>query len=142
MINELKQKYPINGQFSVEIGQKISEEAKKHDVPNGYGIYLIYEGFDCCGELIYIGSSGTVNSDGTMGSQGIRKRLGKKQNQTTYRNDFFIEEMKKRQNGISIAWFVTFDETEQKILPAFAESEVMQKFYDLKGRLPELNKKY
>ena len=141
MINVLKKKYPKNGQFNVSIGQKIKEAAKENDVPNDYGIYLIYEGFDCNEELIYIGRSGTIQSDGTMGSQGIRKRLGMKQD-GMYRNDFFKEEMKKRQKGISVAWFVTFNIAGQKTLPALAESEAMQEFYELEGRLPELNKSF
>ena len=139
MINELKKKYPKNGQFNVSIGQNIKEAANENNVPNDYGIYLIYEGFDCNAELIYIGRSGTIQSDGTMGNQGIRKRLGMKQD-GMYRNEFFKEEMKKRQKGISVAWFVTFDKAGQKTLPVFAESEAMQEFYDLEGRLPELNK--
>ncbi len=142
MISDLKRKYPKNGQFNVNIGEKIKEAAKNNDVPNEYGIYLIYEGLNCNGNLIYIGRSGTIDSDGTMGSQGIQKRLGMKQNSKTYRNDFFIEEMKKRQKGISVAWFVTFDESGQNTLPAFAEAEVMQKYYDLNCGLPELNNKY
>ena len=141
MISVLKKKYPMNGQFNVSMGQKITEAAKENNVPNDYGIYLIYEGADCNGELIYIGCSGTMQSDGTMGSQGIRKRLGMKQ-RGMYRNDFYIKEMEKRQKGISVAWFVTFNIAGQKTLPAFAESEAMQEFYELEGRLPELNKSF
>ena len=141
MINVLKSKYPKNGKFNVSMGQKIKEAAKENNVPNDYGIYLIYEGFDCNGELIYIGRSGTIQSDGTMGSQGIRKRLGMKQD-GMYRNDFFKKEMEKRQKGISVAWFVTFNIAGQKTLPALAESEAMQEFYELEGRLPELNKSF
>ena len=141
MINVLKKKYPKNGQFNVSMGQIITEAAKENNVPNDYGIYLIYEGFDCNEELIYIGRSGTIQSDGTMGSQGIRKRLGMKQD-GMYRNDFFKKEMEKRQKGISVAWFVTFNFAGQKTLPALAEAEAMQEFYDLEGRLPELNKSF
>ena len=131
----------MNGQFNVSKGQKITEAIKENNVPNDYGIYLIYEGSDCNGELIYIGRSGTMKSDGTMGSQGIRKRLGMKQCGMS-RNDFYIKEMKKRQKGISVAWFVTFNIAGQKTLPALAESEAMQEFYELEGRLPELNKSF
>ena len=123
------------------MGLKIKEAAKENNVPNDYGINLIYEGFDCNGELIYIGRSGIIQSDGTMGSQGIRKRLGMKQD-GMYRNDFFKKEMEKRQKGISVAWFVTFNIAGQKTLPALAESEAMQEFYELEGRLPELNKSF
>ena len=142
MINVLKKKYPKNGHFNVSMGQKIKEAAKENNVPNEYGIYLIYEGHDCKGELIYIGRSGTIQSDGTIGSQGIRNRLGMKQNGGRYRNDFFKEEMEMRQKGISVAWFVTFNIEGQNTLPALAESEAMQAFYELKGRLPELNKSF
>ena len=128
MINVLKKKYPKCGKFNVSVGQKITDAAKENNVPNEYGIYLIYEGFDCNGELIYIGRSGTIQSDGTMGNQGIRKRLGMKQD-GMYRNDFFRKEMEKRQKGISVAWFVTFSIEGQKTLPALAESQAMQAFY-------------
>ncbi len=141
MINDLKKKYPKNGKINVNMGQKITDAAKENNVPNDYGIYLIHEGFDCNEELIYIGRSGTIQSDGTMGSQGIRKRLGMKQDRM-YRNDFFKKETEKRQKGISVAWFVTFNFAGQKTLPALAEAEAMQEFYELEGRLPELNKSF
>ncbi len=142
MINVLKKKYPKNGQFNVSMGQKITEAVKENKVPNEYGLYLIYEGFYCSGELIYIGSSGKIQSDGTMGSQGIGKRLGMKHNKTKYRNEFFIEEMEKIQKGISVAWFITFNIEGQKTLPTFAEAEAIQVFYELEGRLPRLNKSF
>ena len=68
MISVLKKEYPKNRKFNVSMGQKIKEAAKENNIPNDYEIYLIYEGFDCNGELIYIGRSGTIQSDGTMGS--------------------------------------------------------------------------
>ena len=51
MINVLKKKYPKYGKFNVSVGQKITDAAKENNVPNEYGIYLIYEGFDCNGGI-------------------------------------------------------------------------------------------
>ena len=134
-------KYPENGQFNLRQREDIREIVRKEDVPNKFGVYLIFEGLGCKGTPIYIGSSGRMKSNGTFSRQGIRKRLGMKQD-GVYRNEFFIAEMEKRQSELSFAWFITFNDSEQKTLPAYAEAEMMQEFYDLHGRLPELNKHF
>ncbi len=131
MIDVLKIKYPESGQFNLKMGEKIKEVARKKGVPNGHGIYLIYEGNGCKGDPIYIGKSGTIKSDGTIGKQGIKQRLGKKRGDGVYGNEFFISEMKKRRKGLSFAWFITFDNSGQKTLPAYAEAKIMQNFYFL-----------
>ena len=139
MIANLKRKYPNNGTFNVRMGQQITEAAIDSNVPNGYGVYLIFEGYECSGELIYIGHAGTIRTDGSMKKQGIRKRLGMKQDGMN-RNDFFKNEMEKKRQGISVAWFITFDDDVMKILPTFAEAEAIQEYYRLTCKLPELNK--
>ena len=80
-----------------------------------------------------------MQSDGSMKEQGIRKRLGMKQEKKIYKNDFFEKEVEKRQNGISVAWFITFDCKVTNFLPAFAEAESIQEYYRLNGRLPQIN---
>ncbi len=141
MIERLRKKYRKNGQFNVNIGQKITDAARKAKVPDDRGIYLIYEGFDCIGELIYIGHAGTMTTNGIMKIQGIRKRLGMRQD-GMYRNDFFIRKMKKRKKGISVAWFVTWNYAGEKVLPAFAEAEAIQEYYQSNRALPELNREF
>lgn len=104
-------------------------------------MYLIFEGYECSGELIYIGHAGTIQTDGSMKKQGIRKRLGMKQDGMN-RNIFFKNEMEKRQQGISVAWFITFDDGAMKISPTFAEAEAIQEYYRLTHKLPELNRAF
>jgi len=59
-----------------------------------------------------------------------------------YRREFFqhvIDSAAK--TGISFMWFITF-ETPKKILPAMAEADLMQSFYDKFHCLPVLNKSF
>ena len=93
--------------FNVSMGRKITEATVDSSVPNGYGIYLNYEVYDFSGILNCIGRTGTIQTYGSMKEQGIRKRMRMKQQRIT-RNDFFKME-KKREKGISVAWFITFN---------------------------------
>ena len=50
--------------------------------------------------------------------------------------------MEKPPNGISVAWFITFDEECSSILPSLAEAEAEanQEYYNSTGKLPKWNK--
>jgi hypothetical protein len=136
---ERSERFVIHGQFNVAIGQNITEAVRKNAVPNEFGIYIVHEGHNCTGQPIYIGRSGTILNNGERRSQGIAQRLGKKQAGKS-RNTLFKEVMKSKNKGISVAWFVTLSSNGKGILPALAEAEAIQEFYDLHGKLPELNK--
>ena len=75
-----------HGKFEFVHGASLKAESRT--VCEGYGIYLIYGHYNEHEQLLYIGKSGTVNQDGTMGDQGLRGRLNNKQEKMP-RKQFF-----------------------------------------------------
>ena len=112
-------------------------------------IYMVYHLFEK-ENLIYIGSSGWVNQDGSLGlrNNGMWDRIvnGK---QTFILNGIEttdkrcnIWKRKMKEDGIEklrVDWFVTYNE-EIKHIPAFAEATLIQQYFDVQGKLPSWNK--
>ena len=140
-LESLKKRFKKNGSFDLGKGEKISGVLKENEVPNDYGIYLIFKGFGCEGKAIYIGLAGTVNQNGTMKPQGLSDRMKAKQDDMP-RNRFFANYInEKSPEGLSFAWFVTF-ENGAGVLPAVAEAIEIERFYEKHKELPELNKTF
>lgn len=93
-------------------------------------------------ELVYIGKSGSINKDGTFKSQGLRGRINNKQNKKEKRQVFFERKFKEEKFlALDIFWFATFDNNTQE-LPGYVEGLLMQRFFELHGRLPEWNTEF
>ncbi len=141
ILQALQKSYEKNGTFILRKGELVSKVIRKKKVPNGYGVYLIFNGPKCVGKPIYIGLAGTMNQDGTMKPQGLAERLKAKQ-ENMPRNRFFANYIEKQSpNGLSFAWFVTF-QNGSGVLPAVAEARAIEQFYEKYNKLPELNKQY
>ena len=141
ILQALQNCFENSGTFSLQKGELVSEVIPENNVPNGYGIYLIFQGPNCEGKPIYIGLAGTMNQDGTMKPQGLAERLKAKQEDMS-RNRFFANYIDKSSpNGLSFAWFVTFEDG-SGVLPAVAEARAIEQFFEKYKKLPELNKKY
>jgi len=58
------------------------------------------------------------------------------------RQDFFDKKMVEENiDGLDIYWFVTFDESNND-LPSFVKAQLMQRFYEVHGKLPLWNKNF
>lgn len=139
MFDELD-KYKNKGHFFFQKGSVLKEMSK--DVPNLPGIYYIYR--LCKGEinLVYIGKSGTMLSDGNFKKQGLRDRLNKKQDKHTYRQEYFeLKLAEDKSDALDIYWHVTFDEENQDI-PSYVEGLLLQHYFEIYRQLPEWNKEY
>ncbi|WP_299385986.1 hypothetical protein [uncultured Lacinutrix sp.] len=137
MKNILKE-YVINGTYTFELGDKLSVATK--GVKNEPGVYLFYTIKNQIEELVYIGSSGTMQQNGIFKDQLLKKRLQNKQ-EGVRRQVFF--EMKIKQDNIDaikVEWYVTFNEN-IKHLPAYIEAKLLQAYYDDNKQLPIWNKK-
>jgi hypothetical protein len=135
-ILELKNKSFISGNFELKQGEDIRKILKEKNVPNEYGVYIIYNDKN---EIIYIGKAGTVNNDGSFKKQGLRKRLKNRQ-QKKSRNIFFQEIIGKyNYEFLYFKWFVTYREN-KGIYPFLAEAELLAKYLDIYKKLPLLNK--
>jgi hypothetical protein len=135
-ILELEKKSFISGNFKLKQGEDIRKILKEENVPNKYGVYIIYNDKN---EIIYIGKAGTVNNDGSFKNQGLKKRLKNRQ-QKKSRKVFFQEIIEKyNYEFLYFKWFVTYQE-DKGIYPFLAEAELLAKYLDIYKRLPLLNR--
>ncbi len=132
-------KYKNNGHFFYEKGMNLKELSR--DVPNLPGVYYILRLAEDKVSLVYIGKSGTILNNGKFKEQGLNGRLNNKQ-ESMKREDFFNKKCEDENiDALDIYWFVTVDK-ENNDLPGFVEGTLIQRFYEVHGKLPEWNKEY
>ena len=138
LVRIASQSFPQNGSFKLLPGQDIHERIRESRVPDKPGVYLI------CGterercRLLQIGKAGTLTNDGSFKNQKLPGRLGAKQGGMS-RQKFFQIEMSERQlDSLLFYWFVTFDR-KLRIIPAKAEADLLQRYFDDNGHLPAWN---
>ncbi|MFW6352712.1 MAG: hypothetical protein ACOC2E_10015, partial [Bacteroidota bacterium] len=138
MFDETK-KYKKNGHFFFKKGDLLSEVS--HDVLELPGVFYIIRLARGSVELVYIGSSGTVTKNGQFTGQLLKSRINGTQNGMK-RQDFFNKKMTEENiDGLDIYWFVTIDKSNDD-LPAFVKGQLMQRFYEVHGRLPLWNEEF
>lgn len=136
MFDELN-KYKNHGHFFFSLGDNLKDASA--EVPNLPGIYVIYRLARGRVELVYIGKSGTVEQNGDFKKQLLNSRLNNKQEGIS-RQQYFEQKIKEQNiDALDIYWYATFDEKHQD-LPAYVEGLILQRFFDVHGRLPEWNK--
>lgn len=144
MFDELN-KYKHNDHFFFEATQKLSKVCNAPTDKSG--VYIIYKLARGKVEMVYIGSSGQKNKDGTIktrtaGLGGIKDRLvnGK---QFGGSRKFTLPLMMKMQkiDALDIYWYVTHDDI-HKDFPRDIERILIEKFHSIYGRLPEWNKEF
>jgi len=138
MFDETK-KYKNNGHFFFKKGNKLSEVSK--DVPEFPGVYYIVRLAKGKVELVYIGKSGTITQNGQFKEQLLKGRLNNKQDGMK-RQDFFDKKMiEENIDGLDIYWFVTMEKSNND-LPGYVEGLLIQRFFEVQGRLPLWNKDF
>lgn len=135
MFDELT-KYKNNGHFFFKRGQTLLQVCNAPEQPGVYYILMLRKGKI---ELVYIGSSGTINQQGKFSSQLLRGRINNKQ--TGMKRQQFFEEimLQKEIDAFDIYWFITFDK-DNRHLPSYVEALLLQKHFDIYGCLPQWNK--
>lgn len=108
------------------------------------GVYIIYALKGGRIELIYIGRSGEVKSDGSLfirkaGLGGLKDRLvNGKQFGAARRNSWKTQMLAENIEGLDIYWYATH--SDQFIdCPKKLENKLLQKHFDIYGRLPKWN---
>jgi hypothetical protein len=129
-----------HGNFYLNRGEKIEQVLTDNQVPNQYGVYIIYSVKSNQESLIYIGKSGTMTTSGEFKSQGIKNRLKAVATNDMPRGKYFQQIIQKQGfDKLKFIWIVTFDDT-VKELPAYSEAKLLQLYFDYYGELPALNK--
>lgn len=110
------------------------------------GIYIVYEERDNESELIYIGSSGQKNKDGSLkvrksGLGGMKDRIvnghqfGKVSRKRSWVKQMQIEKV----NALKVLWWVTYD-NDAKDFPTDVERKLINKFKEIYNCLPRWNR--
>ncbi len=132
-------KYKNNGHFFFMKGGSLAEASK--DVPEVPGVYYIVRLSRGRIDLVYIGKAGTVTQTGKFKDQMLKGRINNKQDGMKRQIYFDMKMELENIDGLDIYWFVTIDKTHHD-LPGFVEGMLIQRFFEVHGRLPEWNKEF
>lgn len=139
MYKELK-KFKTTGSFTLTVEESLEEKCTAPE--NGSGIFIVYNGVGEEKELIMVGSTGTIQNDGTLKSKNgglYDKIVNGQQFAKTGRKYSWPAQMKLENiDVLEVVWYDTFN-AKNKVIPTFAEGQVLQNFLDENGRLPKWN---
>jgi hypothetical protein len=111
------------------------------------GIYIFYALKNGKIELIYIGRSGEVKSDDSLfirkaGLGGLKDRLvNGKQFGEPRRNSLKAKMLKEKIEALDIYWYATHNDKFVDC-PRILENKLLQKHFDIFGRLPKWNNEF
>ena len=136
------EKYTDRGEFIFNRDEKL---VKACNAPrNKGGIYLVYSLINDKENLIYIGSSGKIKSDGSLKIRvgGMSDRIVNGKQCEVPRRNYWPKKMKEEEiESIKVKWFTTLNE-ELKDIPANIEGNLIQEYYNEFICLPSWNKEY
>ena len=139
MYKELK-KFKVNNSFTFTTDDSLEEVSNASET--GSGIFLVYavDGEDK--ELIMVGSTGTIQNDGTLKSKngGLNDKIvNGHQFAKTGRKYSWPAQMKLENiERLEVSWYETFND-KVKVIPTFIEGQILQNFLDENGRFPRWN---
>jgi hypothetical protein len=130
--------YKNNGNFFFKSGQSLAEQSNAPALPSVYVIYQLRKGKV---ELVFIGSSDSVDQKGSFSSRTNFGRLADKKSAASYQLLFNEKIQKSKADAIDIYWYVTFDKNTQH-LPAYTAAILLQRHFEIYGCLPEWNEEF
>lgn len=139
MYKELK-KFKVNNSFTFTTEDSLEEVSNASET--GSGIFLVYAVDGENKELIMVGSTGTIQNDGTLKSKngGLNDKIvNGHQFAKTGRKYSWPAQMKLENiERLEVSWYETFND-KVKVIPTFIEGQILQNFLDENGRLPRWN---
>ena len=111
------------------------------------GLYIIYALKNARIELIYIGRSGEVKSDGSLfirkaGLGGLKDRLvNGKQFGSPRRNSWKAQMLAEKIEAIDVYWYVTHNDKFVDC-PRVLENKLLKKHFNIYGQLPRWNNEF
>ena len=139
MYKELK-KIKVKDQFQFSVVDSL--EAVCNAPESGSGIFLVYAVNEESKELIMVGSTGTIQNDGTLKSKNgglYDKIVNGHQFAKTARKYSWPAQMKLENIGVlEVVWYESFNSKNQ-IIPTYLEGQILQNFLDENGKLPRWN---
>jgi hypothetical protein len=139
MYKELK-KFKINNSFTLTTNNSLEEICNAPET--GGGVFLVYAVEAEEKELIMVGSTGTIQNDGTLKSKSgglYDKIVNGHQFAKTGRKYSWPAQMKKENiSSLEVFWYDTFN-AKVKVIPTFVEGQILQNFLEETGALPRWN---
>jgi hypothetical protein len=137
MYKELKN-FKVSDKFSFTSDDSLEQVCNASE---GSGVFLVYAVAEEK-ELIMVGSTGTVQNDGTLKIKngGLKDKIVEgHQFAKTGRKYSWPAQMKKEDISLlEVVWYETFND-DTKGIPTAVEGQVLQNFFDENGRLPRWN---
>jgi hypothetical protein len=139
MYKELK-KFKVSKSFTFTVNNSLEEVCNATEIWGG--VFLVYAVEAEEKELIMVGSTGTVQNDGTLKSKSgglYDKIVNGHQFAKTGRKYSWPAQMKKENiSSLEVHWYDTFNE-KTRVIPTFVEGQILQNFLDETGALPRWN---
>ena len=139
MYKELK-KFKVSNNFTFTIEDSL--EVVCNATETASGIFLVYSIENEVKELIMVGSTGTIQNDGSLKSKGgglYDKIVNGHQFAKTGRKYSWPAQMKKENiSRLEVYWYETYND-KTKVIPTFAEGQMLQNFLDENNCLPRWN---
>lgn len=127
------------GKLVFSTGDNVLQSDKLLRLPDKQGIYLVYKDSIKEANLLYVGKSGSVRTNGDFMKQSIFDWLYRNTSGGIPRIVYFQKEaLKDSGERVVIQWFVT---NGTDTLPGTLEAQLLQAYYDRYGELPPLNKR-
>ena len=142
MLYDELNKYEINDHFFFKVTDSLEKVCNAPK--NGSGVYVVYALAHGKIELVYIGSSGKMQENGTLKHRagGLFDRIVNGKQFNNNRKISWPEKMVDEQiEALDIYWFNTFNNKVQDI-PLFTEAILIQKHFDIFRTLPRWNKEF
>ena len=139
MEKELK-KYKSTNSFLFTIDSNLEEVCNAPD--GASGVFLVFDASGDTKKLIMVGSTGTVQNDGTLKSKNgglYHKIVNGHQFAKTGRKYSWPAQMRKESMAkLEVFWYDTFND-KNKIIPTFLEGQILQNFLKENNKLPKWN---
>ncbi|NBW26941.1 MAG: hypothetical protein EBR38_00035 [Flavobacteriaceae bacterium] len=139
MYKELKSIKNKN-QFQFDLNENLEEVCNAPDAASG--IFIVYDVSNEDKVLIMVGSTGTVQNDGTLKSKNgglYDKIVNGHQFAKTGRKYSWPAQMKKESiDKLEVYWYETFND-KNKIIPTFIEGQILQNYFTEFNKLPKWN---
>jgi len=139
MYKELK-KFKVKNQFTFTTDYSLEEASNASE--SGSGVFLVYAVDAEEKELIMVGSTGTIQNDGTLKSKngGLHDKIvNGHQFAKTARKYSWPAQMKLENiDRLEVYWYETFND-KNKVIPTFIEGQILQNFLDENAKLPRWN---
>lgn len=139
MYKEVK-KFKIGGSFTFTPDQNLEEVCNASD--NGSGVFLVFAVDGEAKELIMVGSTGTIQNDGTLKNKSgglYDKIVNGHQFAKTGRKYTWPTQMQKEEIAqLEVFWYETFN-AKYSVIPTFVEAQVLQTYFAENGKLPRWN---